>query len=203
MSDTPATPAIPSTQAPAKTVVVEMQWRWRRWLAAAIASMLLIGAGFAAFVYVEYQSVRRLERLIDISTPPTNDKLFTILSKGVGITEDEYRTDATGAAPEAAFTTDLTTAQQTDAFTQEALISNIDTNTPAQIVCVKPIAWSSPGASCTLKCAASTVTCSGAATDGLHLSPGQMISRRWDGTNCVCVMGSVNPTAYQTERVVR
>src|SRR3972149_7531310 len=40
---------------------------------------------------------------IDISVPPTNDKLFTILSKGVGVTEDSVRTTTVGVVPSAAF----------------------------------------------------------------------------------------------------
>ncbi len=172
------------------------------------AACLLVGAGAAALIIVEHQQrevERVLKHLIDIQTPPTNDKLFTILSKGVTFTEDEYRTDAVLATPEAAFATDLTVSQQTNAYTQEALVSNTDLTAPPaalHYLCVRPFAWQA-STTCAATCAASGMTCSAAATDGLRLSPGQMISRRWDGTNCVCVMGSVNPTAYQTERIIR
>lgn len=142
---------------------------------------------------------------IEISVPPNNDKLFTILSKGVGVTEYELRVDDVGTTPEAAFATDLTTTpynQQTDAYTQEFTILNTHAT---QNLCWKPIAWSTAGATCTLKCAGvvATLTCSAATTDGARLTPGQAVTRRLDGTSCVCVVGSAAGTNYQTERVVR
>ena len=150
--------------------------------------------------------VNMLQRDVDAMTPPTNDKLFTILSKGFGVSEVARRTTSVGTTPDAAFATDLTTAQQSDAFTQEFLVQNTDTHTPAQNLCVGSIAWSSGGgATCALKCAAAvaTLTCSGAATDGWQLVPGQAREFREDGTNCVCVVGSAAGTTYQDERAIR
>ncbi len=139
-----------------------------------------------------------------VMTPPTNDKLFTILSKGIGVTESILRTNTVGSTPDAAFATDLTAGQQSDAFTQEILIMNRDTHTPAQNLCVASIAWSSPGGgTCALKCAAATITCSGAATDGFPIGAGTVFPRQLDGTNCVCLVASAASTLYTDERVVR
>lgn len=144
-----------------------------------------------------------LEALHDITVAPTNDKLFAILSQGVGVAEDVVRTTTVGTTPAAAFATDLTAGQQTNATTQEIVIQNTDAHSPAQNLCVSPIAWSVAGATCTLKCAGSTLTCSAAATDGWLLPAGSQREFRFDGTSCVCVEGSAASTAYQSERVIR
>lgn len=137
---------------------------------------------------------------IDVMTPPTNDKLFTILTKGITTGEDVVRTDTVSATPKAMFATDLTTYQQTDAWTQEIVVQNLDVTVPADNLCIGAIPWTSAGATCTLKCAASGLTCSGAATDGVRTSSWQ---RRYDGTNCLCVVGSAAVVNYQSERVLR
>lgn len=145
------------------------------------------------------KEVRALED--EIMVPPTNDKMFSILSQGLGVTEDVYLTSAAGVGttPAAAFTTDLTAAQQSNAFTQEALIQNTHAT---QNLCVKPIAWSGV-TTCTARCAASGYTCSGAATDGWRLVAGQAMEFRWDGTVCACVVGSAAGTTFQSRRAVR
>ncbi len=134
-----------------------------------------------------------------IMVPPTNDKMFGVLSQGLGVTEDIYKTDDVGTTPEAAFATDLTTNQQSSAYTQECLIQNTH---GSQNLCVKPIAWSGV-TTCTALCAASGYTCSAAATDGWRLVAGQAMEFRWDGTVCACVVGSGATTNYQTRRAVR
>jgi hypothetical protein len=129
--------------------------------------------------------------------------LFTILSKGIGVTEPAVRTSNVGTTPASAFAADLVTTplnQQTDAFTQEITIRNTHAT---QNLCYGLLAWTVPGASCTLKCAGSALTCSGAASDGLLLSSGQTVQRRYDGTSCICLVGSGAATTYQTERVIR
>lgn len=136
---------------------------------------------------------------IDILTPPTNDKLFTILAKGIGHAEDKVRTDTVSTTPKAAFATDLTTAQRTDAYTQEIVIQNIDVTTPADNLCIGEVAWSGV-TTCTALCAASGLTCSAASTDGVHTTAWQ---RRYDGTTCLCVVGSAAVVNYQSERVLR
>ncbi len=139
----------------------------------------------------------------EIAVPPTNDKLFTITTKGIGITEYEFKgTDSVGTTPEAAFTTDIIAADRTDAWTQQATFHNTD---GTDNLCVKPISWASAGgATCQLKCAAATITCSnGVSTDGKFLQPGQEVTRDWDGTSCLCVVGSAAGVTYQTERVLR
>lgn len=135
----------------------------------------------------------------NVMSPPSNDKLFTILSKGLGVTDASgLRTTSVGAVtPLAMFATDLTTAQQTDAYTQLILVQNTHAT---QNICIKPFAWTD---TCANVCAASGLTCSGAATDGWRLSPGQVWSIRWDGTNCGCIIGSGAGTSYQDLRVVR
>ncbi len=145
--------------------------------------------------------LRSIASGVEVMTPPDNSKLFTILSKGVGNTEYAVYTDVTvGTTEEAAFAVDLTTYQQTDAWTQEFTIRNTDPG--SDNLCWKPILWASAGANCGAKCAAATITCSGASTDGALLSPGQSVSRRFDGTSCLCVVGSA-ATNFQTERIVR
>jgi hypothetical protein len=141
--------------------------------------------------------------LAEIQVPPNNDKLFTILSKGVGVVETEVRTDTATTTEEAAFTTDLGATLRTDAVTQEVFIQNIGVGT--QGLCYADIAWTVAGADCVTKCSTgSIITCSGAATDGIRLAAGQSVARRYDGTVCLCVVGSaVGGVAYQTERVVR
>lgn len=138
--------------------------------------------------------------------PPSNDKLFNIMSKGLGVSENVVATSEVGVVPTAAFATDLTAAQQTDAFTQEIVIQNRD---GTDILCFKPIPWASAGANCAAKCAAFAITCPAAggagttATDGTVTPPGGAWPRRYDGTSCICIVGSAANTAYQTERVIR
>ncbi len=160
----------------------------------------------------EHRTEELLQRQLDeltilhqIAVPPNNDKLFTILSKGVGVTEWQFRPASVGTTPQSAFVTDLTSTpvnQQTDAFTQEFTITNLD---GTDSLCWKPLAWASAGATCTAKCAAvvATFTCTGAATDGFKLAPGASISRRFDGTSCMCVTGSAAGVIHQTERIIR
>ena len=145
--------------------------------------------------------IKGLEQIADfIMTPPTNDKLFTILSKGLGISEDIIRTMTVTTTPMAAFATDLTVSQQSDAFTQEALIFNIDGTND---LCVKPLAWVT-SQTCQVTCAAATITCSGASTDGVHIGPHGALPRRWDGTVCACVVSNVGGGIVgQSERAVR
>jgi hypothetical protein len=145
--------------------------------------------------------LQTVDRHIEIRTPPNNDKMFQILSRGVTTGEDVIRTDTVSTTPEAAFATDLTTVQQTDAWTQEIVIQNTDTTTPADKLCFGMLPWATAGATCQLKCAASAFTCSGAATDGVNVS--STWQRRYDGTSCICVVGSAATVNYQTERVLR
>jgi uncharacterized protein (UPF0333 family) len=144
---------------------------------------------------------------IGIKTPPTNDQLFTIMSKGLGVSENVIATSEVGVTPAAAFATDLTSSQQTNATTQEVIFQNRDDTTN---LCFKPISWSAGGgATCALKCAAATITCPAAngagttASDGTVTPPGGAWPRRYDGTSCLCIVGSAANTAYQTERVIR
>ena len=146
---------------------------------------------------------KRVDALeVEVATPPTNDKLYTVTTKGVGQTEWEHNPNQVGTTPEAAFSTDLTTTEQTNAFTQMFVISNQDST---DNLCWKPIAWATAGATCTAKCAGATITCTGGgtSTDGSPLQPGQAVSRVLDGTSCVCVVGSAAGVDYDTERVVR
>lgn len=143
---------------------------------------------------------------IEPAVPPTNDKLFTVTTKSIGIAEYEFKgTDSVTTTPEAAFTTDLTSTQRTDAYTQQATFHNTDT-TAGNNLCVRPIAWSGV-TTCNTLCANSTFTCAntaGSTMDGKWLQPGQEVTRDFDGTNCLCVIGSVvGGVKYQTERVTR
>lgn len=150
---------------------------------------------------------KQLAALENIATPPpTNDKLFQILSQGVGVTEDVIKHDVVGTTPTAAFATDLTSTQQTAAYTQEIVIMNTEQMTSGtKNLCFKAIAWSVAGGTCALKCAGQTITCtgSGTSTDGIPLLPGQSASRRYDGTSCICVVGSAASTDFFSERVLR
>lgn len=199
---------VPSQPTPSTSDLTSLRpARSRRTAKLALVAMvtavcLLIGAGAAALVLVEHQQrevERVLKQLIDIQAPPNNDKLFTILSKGIGVTEWVLRTTNVGTTPAGAFATDLTSVQQSDAYTQEMLIQNTHAS---QNLCVKPIAWSGV-TTCTALCAASGYTCSAASTDGWRLVAGQAQEFRFDGTNCVCVVGSGATTNYQSVRAVR
>lgn len=154
----------------------------------------------------ELRAIQAAVRDIEPMQPPDNNKLFTVVTKGLGVSENVVATSQVGTTPTAAFATDLTTAQQTDAYTQEIIIANRD---DTDVLCFKPIAWASAGANCAAKCAAQTITCpavSGAgttATDGTVTPPGIAWPRRYDGTSCICIVGSAADTAYQTERVIR
>ena len=162
------------------------------------------------------ESSAQLERItedLDIMVPPDNTRLFTILSQGVGVAESAvFSGTATSVAPGAAFATDLVTTpfnQQTNATTQEIWIQNNDrTASPGErLLCYKPIAWASAGATCALKCAnivaSFTCTSGGTSTDGLQLGPGAGVQRRYDGTSCICVVASAAATNFQSERVIR
>lgn len=156
-----------------------------------------------AHAQFEEELQTQMKVLREITTAPTNEKLFAINTQGIGVTEWEFKgTDSVGTTPEAAFATDLTTAQQSNAYNQQSTFHNTD---GTDNLCVKPIAWASAGgATCQLKCAAATITCSNSvSTDGVFLQPGQTIARTWDGTSCLCVVGSAAGVTYQTERLLR
>lgn len=145
---------------------------------------------------------------IEVQSPPTNDKLFSILSRGIGVNEDVIRTGQVGTTPIAAFATDLTSAQATDAYTQEIVITNRDdASTPSNNLCFRPIAWALP-TTCNTTCSTSGFTCpavggAGASTDGVVTAKGASWNRRYDGTSCICLVASAASTEYQTERVLR
>lgn len=149
--------------------------------------------------------------LENVMQPPSNDKIFSNLGRGIGVTENAVRTGSVGTTPQSAFVTDLTTAQQSDAYTQEIIIRNRDdATTPTQNLCFFPLPWATAGATCQLKCAGAvaTNTCpapggAGASTDGSMVPAGSASHRRYDGTSCLCIVASAAGTDYQTERVVR
>ena len=170
-------------------------------LAALIAVFLGTGATLGALVWV--------------STPPSSSTMYTVLTRSVTLTEIERRTDSASTTPEAAFTTDLAAAtttppaasKRTDAFVQQIIIRNTssDLGATGTILCYKEVAWAAAATTCTSICAAAaaTITCTGAATDGRHITPGMEISTREDGTVCGCVVGVLAGTAYQTHRITR
>ena len=180
--------------------------RWV-WPVAGLASVVFVCIAVvisAITIKGAAHDLRAAAKDIDAMMPPTNDKLFSILAQGIGVGEDVVRTTtATNVAPSAAFATDLTTTpfdQRTDAFTQEIVIRNLHAT---QNLCFGSVPWTAVGATCTLKCAGSGMTCSGAGTDGIFTGPGQVWQRRYDGTNCICVVASAAATNYQSERVLR
>ncbi len=139
---------------------------------------------------------------VDALTAPTNEKLFNLVFRGIGVTESAVETDSASATPEAAFNTDLTSAQRNDSYTQETVIRNKSTDHggASAVLCVGTLAWSGVS-TCQSLCAASSLTCSGAATDGKFIPAGTELPRTWDGTNCICVVGAT--TLYQVERLIR
>jgi hypothetical protein len=139
-----------------------------------------------------------------LATPPVNDKLFNLIFRGIGQTETSPETDSVGTTPEAAFDTDLIAAQRNDSYTQEVLIRNSssDFGGTARVECVGDVAWSGVS-SCQTLCAASTLTCSGASTDGKIVPAATELNRTYDGTNCICIVASGASGGYQAERVIR
>ncbi len=154
-----------------------------------------------AFTRIETLSEQIEQRLDEINVPPTKDRIYDIMTRGVGVAEMVWRTDTSTGTPEAAFATDLTATQKSDAYVQQIVLRNTssDNGGVAATLCWAPIAWVSTTA-CNALCAASGLTCSGAATDGMHLAGGSEVARRLDGTNCVCVVGA---STYQSQRITR
>lgn len=147
------------------------------------------------------------EKFDDVMVPPTKDRIYDILTRGLAVAEAPWKTDTANATPEAAFATDLTTAQKTDAYVQQIIIRNASadvTPTNGDLLCWATIAWNGV-VTCQNTCAASAaiMTCSGASTDGMHIGPGSEVARRLDGTSCVCIIGTAGVTEYQTQRSVR
>ncbi len=147
-------------------------------------------------------TVPLLEGDVDALTAPTNEKLFNLVFRGIGVTEGAPETDSASATPEAAFNTDLTSAQRNDSYTQETVIRNTSTDFGggSAVLCVGTLAWSGV-TTCQALCAAGPLTCSGAVTDGKIIPAGTELARTWDGTNCICVVGAT--TTYQAERLIR
>jgi len=196
--------AVPVTRLIARRASFLPRWVWP---VAGLASVVFVSIAVAISAIAikgAANDLRAAAKDIDAMMPPTNDKLFSILAQGIGVGEDVVRTTtATNVAPSAAFVTDLTTTplnQRTDAFTQEIVIRNLHAT---QSLCFGSVPWTAVGATCTLKCAGSGMTCSGAGTDGIFTGPGQVWQRRYDGTNCICVVASAAATSYQSERVLR
>lgn len=79
------------------------------------------------------------------------------------------------------------------------------TNTHAtQKLCVFDVAWSGATTCSDLCAAATTRTCAaGASTDGAVIMPGASYSEGWDGTACLCAVGSASTTTAVAERVMR
>lgn len=107
-------------------------------------------------------------------------------------------TSTAGTTPKAPFS-DVSSANRVATYVQNIRVAN---RHASQGLCVFDLAWS--GAStCQTLCAASSGTCSAAATDGAYVPPGGSYSESWDGTACLCFVGSGASTTYTAERVAR
>ena len=173
---------------------------------ALLVAFVLVGAGLTGVMGASVLvSTLAADRAIDrIQTPPSSTTMYTYLTRALTRTEIERRTDSANATPESAFTTDLPSAQRTDAYVQQFVIRNTSTDLggASAILCFGEVAWSGV-TTCTALCAASALTCSGASTDGRHIAAAQEFATREDGTVCGCVVGAAGGTAYQTTRSTR
>lgn len=137
---------------------------------------------------------------VAVAVPPTQSKMYDILTRGL-TGDPERKTTVVGTTPDDLLDTDLTSSpnQRTDAFTQLLVVSNRDS---VKNICVGGVAWSGV-TTCAALCAASALTCSGAATDGSLVPPGSQRPFRYDGQSCMCVVGSAAGSPFQGERVLR
>jgi hypothetical protein len=109
----------------------------------------------------------------------------------------EVYTKSVGTTAVHAFNVDLTTGAGDAAYLQEVRISN---RHASQGLCYGVVAYSS---ACATQCGASTITCSGAATDGDFVAPGTSITLPISGADCACVIASAAATTSTAARVKR
>ena len=110
----------------------------------------------------------------------------------------EVHTQAVSTTPVHVFSADLTvTTQRIAGFLQEVRISNRHASNG---LCWKPVTFAT---SCAATCAASSITCSGAATDGDFIAPGSWISLPITGLECACAIASAAATTTTAARVKR
>lgn len=162
------------------------------------------GAGKELAVVPLFEECDGDQSCIGPMTPPTNEKLFNLIFRGIGVTEWEIDTDFVTDTPAAVFATDLPSAQRNDSYTQEVLIRNTssDFGGTGTELCVAIVAWSGVS-TCDALCGVAAFDCAGTVTDGKVIPPGGELPRTFNGTACICAIGDAGGTAYQAERLVR
>lgn len=110
------------------------------------------------------------------------DQIAQVRARPVAATaEEECFTQAIGATPVHVFNTDEASTDRDYARVQNVRVSN---RHATQGLCLKPITFAT---SCAATCSGSTLTCSGAATDGDFLAAGPVpYVLPIDGTMCMC-----------------
>ena len=104
-------------------------------------------------------------------------------------------TQSIGTTPVHAFGADLTV--KSTAYVQNLRVTN---RSASANVCFAVVAYSS---ACATQCAASGITCSGAAGDGDPILPNTSYPIPIDGASCGCLVASAASTLVTTSRVVR
>lgn len=176
------------------------------WSRVVLAWLSVVAVVFACFVCAMVAFTHGARVALDtILSPPSNTTMYTYLTRAIGINEVERNTGTIGTTPGVAFATDLAAAKRTDAYVQQFTVRNAsaDVSGTGDLLCYGETVWSGVSTCATL-CAASGLTCTGtASTDGDHITPGQVLNTREDGTVCGCVVARVASTAFQTKRIVR
>lgn len=112
----------------------------------------------------------------------------------------EMLTTTWGTTPSALFVADVASTVRSTRVFQNIRVTNRHVS---QALCVFDVAWSG-ATSCNALCAAaSSRTCTGAATDGAPIMAGGVYTETWDGSACLCAVASAAATMATSERVLR
>lgn len=142
--------------------------------------------------------------------PPDTNRLDYIINGAWNSEPVRKQSTALTTTPIAAVDTDVPAAARVDGKVQLFSVFN---PSATNRVCVGSVAWSGASTCATLcntaaswtgQGFAATMNCTaGDVSMGSLVAPGKDRSFRYDGTRCVCVVGSAAATEFQVERVLR
>jgi hypothetical protein len=139
--------------------------------------------------------------------PDASSRLESVLGVGLGAEPARYNSAALGTTILEAVAADNTLL--TDQATQQFVVTNYSASgnvclgsvaasaTNCNTLCGTAGSWTGQGFAATMNCTA------GDASMGSIIPAGQSRTFRYDGTRCVCIVGSTTSMSVQVERLVR
>lgn len=139
--------------------------------------------------------------------PDASSRLESVLGVGLNAEPARYNSASLGTSIIEAIAADNTL--RTDQATQQFVVTNYSTSgnvclgsvaasaTDCNTLCGTAGSWTGQGFAATMNCTA------GDASMGSIVPAGQSRTFRYDGTRCLCIVGSTSGMSVQVERLVR